>query len=637
LSVVAGTADGRLLLWQIGEPEATLLLGDQSLTHPCDCLPAGIHINCWVHCITTLVALDDSPTMVAVTQGAVQLWNRITHQYLKGISCCARTHYDSPFSTSPNKTMLAVECDRCIISVHSLHNLHHLHDLSGHQGPIRATAFSPQNHLCSASDDRTVRLWDVTTASQLKCIQMDFVLTDAVFCARLATFVLSSTENQGRMVRVVQDECIAFGPTHFRGREIKGPQLAADIIASYPVGPFRVEPSDNSVLVAKIEALVKTGAHNVSLEPSQPYQFGYLPSGEVVALYLLDSKLERPLEMSASAASLNVTVCQSMFEAASRDMSRVATIEDLSMFVYNTRSGKQEFHLPLPPLDAAFQGLGIDHVYFSFDSTTVYLHRKHDRLYVAHLPPASEGRQGEPASQLAFKEICDTPTLHEQYLKADGLPNSVEPHFVAEDSVCVWVEEQNSWTQIHPPSLPFDDIQQIAYSPSGLFVAIAIAAPGSVKIESIQIRSLPDYKLIDTLYDHRDSWITDFHFIGHLPHILVAGSPLGFTCWDAKARRSFGSCFSLSHIGSMERVHAYNGSDFLCLMKTPSMLLVLVAVQFQGADHPAAVQQICYFPPHLSIASQFKVNPLHPHIVALSTRNGIIEIDISGCALPFTL
>ncbi|KAH6916488.1 hypothetical protein BKA70DRAFT_1091700, partial [Coprinopsis sp. MPI-PUGE-AT-0042] len=44
----------------------------------------------------------------------------------------------------------------------------HLCDLSGHQGRITTTAFAPpsssqQNQLCSASEDRTVRLWDITT------------------------------------------------------------------------------------------------------------------------------------------------------------------------------------------------------------------------------------------------------------------------------------------------------------------------------------------------------------------------------------------------------------------------------------------------------------------------------------------
>ncbi|KAH6867744.1 hypothetical protein BKA70DRAFT_1065459, partial [Coprinopsis sp. MPI-PUGE-AT-0042] len=41
--------------------------------------------------------------------------------------------------------------------------LHRLCNLSGHQGRVTTTAFAPHNHLCSASEDRTVRLWDVTT------------------------------------------------------------------------------------------------------------------------------------------------------------------------------------------------------------------------------------------------------------------------------------------------------------------------------------------------------------------------------------------------------------------------------------------------------------------------------------------
>ncbi|KAH6867755.1 hypothetical protein BKA70DRAFT_1058378, partial [Coprinopsis sp. MPI-PUGE-AT-0042] len=36
-------------------------------------------------------------------------------------------------------------------------------DDQSHQGRVTTTAFAPHNHLCSASEDMTVRLWDVTT------------------------------------------------------------------------------------------------------------------------------------------------------------------------------------------------------------------------------------------------------------------------------------------------------------------------------------------------------------------------------------------------------------------------------------------------------------------------------------------
>jgi hypothetical protein len=271
----------------------------------------------------------------------------------------------------------------------------------------------------------------------------------------------------------------------------------------------------------------------------------------------------------------------------------------------------------------------------------VFLDQKDGKLYVARLPPVSEGHKGESPSQPTFTEICDMPAPHWVYLRAAGLPNSLQPRFVAKDSICVWLQEERGWNQIRPPSLPFDDIKTMAYSPCGLFIAIAIAHSylgGNVQSIVIQIRSLPDYDLIDTLQDHlRSDWMQEFHFIEHLPHILLAASSLGFISWNAKARQSLGSCFSLSNLGSMECVRTYNGSDFLCLMKTPTALLVLVAVQLRGPDRPEVARRICYFPPHLSIASSFSVNPLHPNIVALSTRNGIIQIDISNCLLPFTL
>ncbi|KAH6916480.1 Quino protein amine dehydrogenase [Coprinopsis sp. MPI-PUGE-AT-0042] len=89
LSIAAGTVDGRILLWQIGEPEAILLTCDRSFNHPCECLAEEISVFCWVHCVALLVALPDSPTLVGVTQSAVHFWDRITHKYLKGIPRCA--------------------------------------------------------------------------------------------------------------------------------------------------------------------------------------------------------------------------------------------------------------------------------------------------------------------------------------------------------------------------------------------------------------------------------------------------------------------------------------------------------------------------------------------------------------------
>ncbi|KAH6887145.1 hypothetical protein BKA70DRAFT_1464331 [Coprinopsis sp. MPI-PUGE-AT-0042] len=328
VSIAAGTADARLLIWNMEEPEAVLLqaVEDQSSSHPCGCLPESFDVGCLAHRIEGLVALPDSPILLGVTQSAVIFWDRITHKYLQTIPRCAvevrdrRGSISPPISVSLDKEMLVIDCDPFLISIYSVRTQHRLCDLSGHQGIVTTTAFAPHDHLCSASEDMTVRFWDVTTASQLKCIHIAYVLIHSVFSVTLGTFILSPERaSQGRMVRLVRDECIVFGPSHFRGEVPKGPQLSVDgsMIASY---------DGTSIKVTNILDFIDMAAHTDSLQISQSPIFGYLPSGEVVALHFVE-KLGSPLRTS-DAGLINVTFRRSTFKAISQDMSRAAIIDE---------------------------------------------------------------------------------------------------------------------------------------------------------------------------------------------------------------------------------------------------------------------------------------------------------------------
>ncbi|KAH6867761.1 hypothetical protein BKA70DRAFT_1414438 [Coprinopsis sp. MPI-PUGE-AT-0042] len=639
-SIAAGTADGRLLIWNMVEPEAVLLqvVDDPSSSDPCRCQPEGVSIHCLAHSIEGLVALPDSPILLGVTQSAVIFWDRITHKCLETIPRCAVGVRDQsrlispPISVSLDQEMVVIDCDPFLISIYSVRTQHRLCNLSGHQGIVTTTAFAPHDHLCSVSEDRTVRLWDVTTASQLKCIQIADVLRHSVFSVTLGTFILSpESARQGRMVRLVHDKCIVFGPSHFRVEVSWGTQLAVDgsTIASY---------DGTSIMAANILDFIEIDAHTDSPELSQPRRFGYLPSGEVVALHLVN-ELGSPFQTLEVTGVVNVTIRQSTFGQISHDMSRVAMIDKESdpgtLWIYDVRSGRQEFRLPLPPIDAKDASPWC-RMRFSSDSSTVYLAWADRKFYAACLPSESASRQDVSLAQVAFSRIEDTPTPHWECLLARGLPRVSTLHFLTGGSAWV-LNDDKTWNQIHLPSLPFKEIRKIAYSPNGALVAIfltpAIVA-GPIEGANIQIRRLPNYDLIATLRDSRHlTW--DLRFLDHLPHILVACSYIGFTCWDATTGQSLGQCYFQSE--GLSACHAYNGSDFLCLLERHSALSVLLAVQLRGPDLPARVQQLCFLPDHLSAASGLNVNPLHPHIVALSTRSGIMQIDISRCPLPFTL
>ncbi|KAH6867748.1 quinon protein alcohol dehydrogenase-like superfamily, partial [Coprinopsis sp. MPI-PUGE-AT-0042] len=108
---------------------------------------------------------SDSRYIASTTSFGVQLWDVVSGELVG--NCFGvrdqRRLISPPISVSLDKEMVVIDCDPFLISIYSVRTQHHLCNLSGHQGIVTTTAFAPHDHLCSASEDRTVRLWDVTT------------------------------------------------------------------------------------------------------------------------------------------------------------------------------------------------------------------------------------------------------------------------------------------------------------------------------------------------------------------------------------------------------------------------------------------------------------------------------------------
>jgi WD40 repeat protein len=635
LSVAAGTADGKLLSWRMVDAEGALFQSPERSSQACRCPGEATIETCRDHRVEGLLALPDSLTLLGATRSAVVFWDRATHKISRAIPRCeGEGGFDGtispPVSVSTDNKLLAIDCDPIVISIYCAYTQQRLCTLSGHQANVTTTAFAPQGRLCSASEDRTVRLWDVGTASQLKCIPIPSgcVMVRSLFSATLDNFILSPgwRSTVAGMIRLAADECIDFGPSHFRGT----PRIASDgsVIATCSIG---------TVMVADVQDLIRPGtlADDLDLKHQKPYRFGYRPCGTLVVLYFVED-LKIPFEVFQHTELVEVMLRLSTVATISHDFSRVAIMDDSahpSLCIYDVHSGRHEINLPMPKVDAGYTTTG-DRVEFSWDSCTVYLAGTNGKLYAAMLPPVSTLHKDEPPTMLAFSPVGDVPIPHSECLTAVGLPNASNLHFLAEGSAWV-MNDKKTWNQRHLPSLSFPHIRKIAHSPSGGLIAIGLSTrPDSYDTPNIQIRRIPDYDLVAALPNDRDI-LLQIRFLDHQPHILVVTSYKGFTCWDAATGQSLGKCNFES--SSVVGHHAYNASDSLCLLRRYAGLSELLAVQLQGPDLPARVQRLCFFPEHLNVNGTLAVSHPHPHIIALATRNGVIQIDISKCPLPFTL
>lgn len=92
-----------------------------------------------------------------------------------------RTSPYARIAFSPDGRLVASASSKNAVGVWNVADGRQLADLTGHTEEVRAVAFSKDGLLASASRDRTVRLWDVTTGRQRTALKHDSGLTAVVF------------------------------------------------------------------------------------------------------------------------------------------------------------------------------------------------------------------------------------------------------------------------------------------------------------------------------------------------------------------------------------------------------------------------------------------------------------------------
>ncbi|KAH6874853.1 hypothetical protein BKA70DRAFT_1449183 [Coprinopsis sp. MPI-PUGE-AT-0042] len=625
-SIAAGREDGTLFLWTLeGDRVPQHVVHPRKLSEACSC-PLEEYQTCKAHYVGDLFALPTPKAFkfISVAGNDIQFWESpsppnpliIIPRHMGGTRPC-------PISFSSDSSMLAVQSNPCAISIYLTSQPCCIAILSGHQGLVKTTAFSTDcEELCSASEDMTIRFWNITTSTQLRLITTaPSILSDALFAKSVGTLIFRSED---RMMLLTGTDCAAFGPVVERNNSRNSVRLSLD------ASTIAISTSSFTTL-SSLKDL--TGAPSFDLDDF-PYMTGFFPTGELVtgwnkepaSMEIVISELKDGTQLASTSFKITGTDPYASF-VGSPDKTRVAVIAvSRSVSVYNLHSQSLEAFLePLPEDEEWYSDPWVS---FSGDSQTVYVERQDSELshgfYTAILQPLpgrSQTCNKEPLSVVPFTKYDQSPDPSWRYLRVrDRSPSrSQTEEFTGS------LQQPQSWTHVKPSSLP-THIDAIAYSPDGLLVAL---------------RSLPDHALVGTLEGNRHVYDMQFQFLPSLPHILVVHSKYrGITTWNTSTLEVVEDCaFSdLPNVLYLLHVHPYNTSDFLCLAYTfTASALCLVAVQLRGAL-PPKVCYICWFPPYLLIDSEYlEVNPCHPYIIALKGRNRPLLVDISQFPLPFTL
>ncbi|KAJ9236041.1 hypothetical protein DTO271D3_2176 [Paecilomyces variotii] len=200
---------------------------------------------------TAFPSLTQPPDIFTVTTGArVQIYSIRTRKLLKTI-----TRFDDiarGTDVRPDGRVIAIGDDTGTIQVFDVGSRAILKTWKDHKQPVWVTKFSPSDptSVLSASDDRTVRLWDLPSENS----QRTFVgHTDYV---RSGAFLPGSMAGSGMIVSGSYDSTVRLWDSRVEGRAAMTFKMPAPIeqVLPMPSGTTVLASADNQIAVLDIVA-----------------------------------------------------------------------------------------------------------------------------------------------------------------------------------------------------------------------------------------------------------------------------------------------------------------------------------------------------------------------------------------------
>ncbi|EAU33511.1 conserved hypothetical protein [Aspergillus terreus NIH2624] len=196
-------------------------------------------------------SLTQPPDVFTVTTGArVQIYSIRTRKLLRTI-----TRFDDTVrgtDVRPDGRVLVAGDDTGAVQVFDVASRAILKTWKDHKQPVWVTKFSPSDPTCvmSASDDRTVRLWDLPSQNSVKTFvgHTDYVRSGAFMPGSLASSNLLASGSYDRTVRL-------WDP-RVEGRAAMTFKMAAPIesVLPMPTGTTVLASADNRIAVLDIVA-----------------------------------------------------------------------------------------------------------------------------------------------------------------------------------------------------------------------------------------------------------------------------------------------------------------------------------------------------------------------------------------------